>query len=329
MTASARRVTRVVSAAQLSEHPALAARKQAAGAGPDLRPAVPRRHSRPSPGRIAAWQAAAAAALAGSFHAWWLSAAAILLLTLIAAPARDGWLSTVVVRHLRLRARRRNPPKAHADIRTSAIGPLIVRADALILTLRLDDADVLDHDGVRPEPDGPRVECQVVRWTRPRPRAWLVLRACRDAEHPGDPALEAALKTARRRLRRNGSQVTTLTERDIAAVAMLAGSGPYDEKWPAVRFGSTVHIALLARAEDRASLRRLSEMAGEAAPHATAIVPGAPGTTALTGLLLAGSERHAERLQTLAPAAGVRLDRLDGRHGPAVIATLPMGAPLP
>ena len=55
----------------------------------------------------------------------------------------------------------------------------------------------------------------------------------------------------------------------------------------------------------------------------------ARGDGELTGVLRVATEAGARRLPLLAPGAGVRLERLDGRHGPAVAATLPIGGSLP
>jgi hypothetical protein len=52
---------------------------------------------------------------------------------------------------------------------------------------------------------------------------------------------------------------------------------------------------------------------------------GGPGVLRVAALSADAAERAVARITRLGAHLGVRLDRLDGRHGPAVLASLPIG----
>ena len=289
------------------------------------------RFPRPSAGRIACWQATAALGVLASGRAWWLTAAAVLALVPSAVPAGQTWLSEVAGRWLRLCSRSGSPLIAVADAYTADVGGepvgLLGRPDALVAVLHPGRADLgallggaLRH---RDDPAGPRCEVRVVACRRPLPRAWLVVRARRDADHAGDAELTPALAAALCRLRRGGLDLTPLSARELAVAARR---GPVREQWHAVHVGGATYIAFRLTAPGPAALHRLMLAAGDTG---MTVAVRARGDGGLTGALRVGTEAGARRLLLLAPGAGVHLERLDGRHGPAVAATLPIGGSLP
>lgn len=289
------------------------------------------RRTRPSVTRICCWQAAAALGLLTAGRAWWLTAVAALALAASAVPVGETWLSTVAARWLRLHLRGGSPLLPPVTALTAEVGGeqvgLVSRPDALIAVFRPGRADlgallgaVLRH---RDDPAGPRCEVRVVACRRPLPRAWLVVRVLRDADSAGDAELRPVLAAVLRRLRRGGLELAPLPAQDIAAAAEC---GPVRERWRAVRVGDTAHIAFRLAASGPAALQRLMLAAGDTG---LTVAVRARGDGGLTGVLRVGTEAAARRLPLLAPGAGLHLERLDGRHGPAVAATLPIGGSLP
>jgi hypothetical protein len=252
-----------------------------------------------------------------------------------AAPLRGTWLSTLLARWARLQIRRARAPHplpaaGTAEIDGERIG-VVSRPDALVAVLRAGRAEpaALIAAARAPHDDdtaGPRRELQVVRWRRPRPRTWLVVRVLRDADHADDAALRVPLGNVLRRLRRGGLDVTPLSADEInATTAALTAAGPVAEGWRARRSGPVSHIGLRLTAPGTAALQRLLLAAGDA--DLTFAVRAADH--GLAGVLLVSADTTADRLRSLAPGLGIRLERLDGRHGPAVTASLPIGGTLP
>ena len=289
-----------------------------------------RRRARPSVTRICWWQATVALGLLTTGRAWWLTAVAAAALTTSAVPVGEAWLSTVAVRWLRLRLRGGTSLLPATNAHTVDVGgeqvALVSRPDALVAVLRPGRAGLgallaaaLRH---RDDPAGPRCEVRVVACRRPLPRAWLVLRALRDVDSADDAELRPVLAAALRRLRRGGLELTPLSARDIAAAAQC---GPVRERWHAVRVGDTEHVAFRLAVPGPATLQRLMLAAGDTG---LTVAVRARGDGGLTGVLRVATEAGARRLPLLAPGADVHLERLDGRHGPAVAATLPIGGSL-
>jgi hypothetical protein len=288
---------------------------------------------RPSATRIVCWQAIAALSVAaGAGWTWWVTPAALLIGAPAAIPVRGVWLSTAASRWARLQVRRTRaarplPVAGTAEVGGEQVG-VVSLPDALVVVLRAGRADlaalVAAARAHRDDPVGPRCELRVVRCRRPVPRTWLVVRARRDADHPGDTPLRLLLANILRRLRRGGLDVTPLSPDEInATTAALTGTGPVREDWHAWRSGATHHIGLRVDAPGTAPLQRL--LLGDADVTVAVRARG----DRLTGVLLAGTGATADRLRTLAPGLGIHLERLDGRHGPAVCATLPIGGTLP
>lgn len=74
-------------------------------------------------------------------------------------------------------------------------------------------------------------------------------------------------------------------------------------------------------------LTQLAEASGVPTAMSLTLTGQDDGTVSFRGMLRATgkADELAERLQQIAHAAGAGLDRLDGEHGPAVLATLPLG----
>jgi hypothetical protein len=297
-------------------------------------PVPPWPRARPSAARIACWQAIAALGLlGGTAGAEWAVPTAVLAGATGAVPARGDWLSTLLARWIRLQLRRARatpaPPAAGtAEINGERIG-VVSRPDALVVVLRAARADLATLTGAaraHHDDDGPRCQLRVVRWHRPRPRAWLVIRAPRDADNAGDAALGVPLGNVLRRLRRSGLDLAPLSADEINATATaLTGTGGAREGWRAWRSGTVSHIGLRVTAPGAAALQWLL-LAARATDLTIAV---RAEEQRLTGVLLVSADTTADRLRTLAPGLGIRLERLDGRHGPAVIASLPIGGTLP
>jgi hypothetical protein len=127
-----------------------------------------------------------------------------------------------------------------------------------------------------------------------------------------------ALGNVLRRLRRRGLDLTPLTEPDLAA-----GTGR--EEWRGWRAGPVLHIALRLVAPGAVPLQRLLVAAGDADLSAAVRADG----DRVAGVLRVTADATAHRLLAVAPGLGLHLERLDGRHGPAIAATLPLGGELP
>jgi hypothetical protein len=288
---------------------------------------------RPSATRIACWQAIAALSIiGGAAWTWWAAPAVLLAGAPTAILVRGVWLSTAMSRWARLQVRRTRaarplPVAGTAEIGGEELG-VVSRPDALVVVLRAGRADLAALTAAsrahRDDPEGPRCELRIVRCRRPAPRTWLVARALRDADHVEDAPLRLLLANVLRRLRRGGLDVTPLSADEINdTTAALTGTGPVREDWHAWRSGTTHHIGLRVDAPGAPPLQRL--LLGDADVTVAVRAQG----DRLTGVLLAGSGTTADRLCTLAPGLGIHLERLDGRHGPAVTATLPIGGTLP
>lgn len=247
-----------------------------------------------------------------------------------------------------------------ARIRTVELGgapaAVVSRPEELVAVLRPDRATARDlarialAEALLPDADGaaPRLALRLVLHRGPRQeqlRGWLALRALRDVDAAADEALRVALGNASRRLlrrvRRTDLDLVPLTEAELlgtvpALTHVGAGRDVLRERWRNWRAGAITQVGLrlsgptVRRADRVAALDRLLA----AVPEVATTVVLAADTPELAGVLrLAANTPEAvdaavDRLAVLGPAFGVRLDRLDGRHGPAVAVSLLIGGDL-
>jgi type VII secretion protein EccE len=247
-----------------------------------------------------------------------------------------------------------------ARIGTAEIGGeqagIVSRPDELVAVLRPVQGDpdelvraalagALPPDG---DSDAPRLRLHLVLHRGPRqarPRAWLAVRVLRDVDAAEDTVLRVALGNAvrrlRRRLRRTGLDLTALPERELlATLTSLTHSGPgreaVREDWRYWQAGPIIQIGM--------RLSTLGSPPPERAPVLERLLADVPDVavtvavptegTELTGVLRVAAatpgaaEAAADQLTSLGPDLGVYLERLDGLHGPAVTASLPIGGKL-
>lgn len=309
---------------------------------------VPPRHSTPdqvatdtrrgadmSALRIAMWQVAVVLGFvavgrggAGGASA---GAAAVGLLAVSAVRVRGVWLSTLAWTWLGFVARRKSHPGPHLPLpRGSSIASdgVLVGAAGLTVVART-------GEGVFPEieadADGPELDLQLVLHRGPQqawPSAWLAVSVRRDADVASDEMLRVTLGNALRRLRRSGRRLTPLSAVDLRA--MLAGishAGPARERWRGWQSGPVTQVTLSFAAAPRTVLDRLLAEGRDTA-LTIAIRPAGDGVLRIAATSPGAADRATARLVTLCAHLGVRLHRLDGRHGPAVLASLPIGGTL-
>jgi len=238
-----------------------------------------------------------------------------------------------------------------ATLGTSEIGGiptgLLSRPGEVIALLRprtttSEFVDVAASNSLLPEqdPTTPEFDGQLVLHAGPQrdrpPRAWYAVRVRRDVSTFHDDELKTALTNAVRRTLRRLSRANlpadTLSEEDFqSTLAALAhtgsGRGAISEDWRFWRSGPVVQagyriLGLPGMGHGPVFGRLLSAAPG------TAITIGVTGST--TVLRIAATSAHAVdtaagELARLGTNFGLRLERLDGQHGFAVAATLPIG----
>jgi hypothetical protein len=190
------------------------------------------------------------------------------------------------------------------------------------------------------DPSMPEFGGQLVLHAGPQrdrpPRAWYAVRVRRDVSTFHDDELKMALANAVRRTLRRLSRANlpadALSEEDfqttLAALTHTGSDrGAISEDWRFWRAGPVAQagfrvIGLPGTGHGPVFGRLLSAAPG------TAITIGVAGAT--TVLRIAATSEHAVdtaagELQRLGTNLGLRLERLDGQHGFAVAATLPIG----
>ncbi|GAA0522850.1 hypothetical protein GCM10011581_38560 [Saccharopolyspora subtropica] len=190
----------------------------------------------------------------------------------------------------------------------------------------------------------PAIRLQLVLHRGPRQadqtRAWLAVRALRDPSFADDTELLAALnstvRTLHRTLRRAGMGIAALTEPEVlATLVALTHTGPgrgtireerrYWRAGPITQVG--VRLTGLGARPLRARLHTLYQLLDAAPGAARTIAITVPEHTAVLRVAAttdAAADAAAERLLRI-PARGMRLERMDNEHAPAVAASLPIG----
>ncbi|MFE9207272.1 type VII secretion protein EccE [Micromonospora sp. NPDC007230] len=194
----------------------------------------------------------------------------------------------------------------------------------------------------------PGPELRLVLHRGPRqaqPRAWLAVRVPRTVDAAEDETLHVvlgnAIRRVIRRLRRGGLDLAVLPDREVlATLTALTHAAPdrsvLREEWRYWRAGPVTQIVLRLSSADPASIARIDVLDRllAAVPEVAITVAVTADPVELTGMLRvaasspAAADAAAGLLAGLAPRLGIRLERMDGRHGPAVAASLPIGGNL-
>jgi hypothetical protein len=308
---------------------------------PTPAPADPASRKLPA-ARIAVWQAALVVGFAGigrgAAATVAAAVAAVVVLAVSAGRIRGEWLSALAAGYLSFVLRRRTRDTDWLPLpRGSVITPdgVIAGADGLTIVTRTARMEVphLEADA-----GGPELDLQFVAHLglgQERPRGWLAITARRSPETGSDEALRVALDNALRRLRKSERVAgrpggyAVLGAADLRTALMeLAHAGASRESWTNWRSGSVTQISLRARTTRPDALVGLLRGHGAAVTLATRARAGNEGVLRIAALSDDAAERAVARLTALGTPLGVRLDRLDGRHGPAVLASLPIGGSL-
>jgi hypothetical protein len=196
-----------------------------------------------------------------------------------------------------------------------------------------------------PEQD-PSMPCfggQLVLHTGPQrdrpPRAWFVIRVLRDVSTFRDDELKTALANAVRRTLRRLSRANLpadmLSEEDIqTALAALthtgSGRGSIREDWRFWRAGPVAQAGFRITGLSEQDCGPILERLLSAAPGTAITVAVTTGAGSAAALRIAATselavDTAARELDSLGTSIGLRLERLDGQHGSAVAATLPIG----
>ncbi|GAA2427860.1 hypothetical protein GCM10010191_45970 [Actinomadura vinacea] len=205
-------------------------------------------------------------------------------------------------------------------------------------------------DALLPEPEDsvPRLGLRLVLHRGPNqqvPRAWLAVRARRDVDFASDEAVAIPLGNAVRRIlrrtRRLGVTLCAVPEDELhTTLIALTHTGPgrhrLHEQWRYWHAGPITQLAMALSAHEdgpadrAAALHRLLTLE----PGVALTVAVAADTAGLSGMLRIAAttpelaDNAAARLAAHSKDLRIRLERLDGLHGPAVALTLPIGGEL-
>ncbi|MEV6964126.1 type VII secretion protein EccE [Hamadaea sp. NPDC051192] len=175
------------------------------------------------------------------------------------------------------------------------------------------------------------------------PRTWIALEARRTVDVHRDPdvhrVLSNAVRRVLRRLRQEGLPARVLVEHEVlstlAALAHVnAGRGQIRETWRHWRSGPITQITF--RIGDATALvDQLPVLAPGVAVTLAVTAHRRPGraeavteaVVRLAALDHGAVEKAAVEFERIAGERGVEVERLDGRHGKGVAATLPIGGP--
>ncbi|WP_431923788.1 hypothetical protein [Amycolatopsis tucumanensis] len=292
-----------------------------------------------------------------------LTTAAILLVW-TAGRADGRWLSDEVLLRARLLRRRRRVARGGdllghlapgARIRTAEVAGVpagvISREEELLAVLRPSGGDpgafarlTLSGALVSGSGTAPVIRLQLVLHRGPRQtdqtRAWLAVRAVREPGLATDDelltALTGAVRRTHRELRAAGLGAVALTEQELrAALAALTHTGPGRDRvaeerrcWragPVTQIG--VRVTGLGARPPRARIHALHQLLAAvpgAARTVAVTVPGHDAVVRVAATTDAAADSAVARL-LWAPPPGLRLERMDNQHGPAVAASLPIG----
>jgi hypothetical protein len=285
-------------------------------------------HPRLSILRIAVWQVGAVfggvAVLRGSV---WLGALAVVTLVAGAGRLRGEWLSTVGGRRLGYVCRRRVFEGEHlplpADSTLTSTG-VLVWAEGMTVVARTSE---IGFPQLTADSGGPQLDLQWVGHLGPRqarrPSAWLAITVRRDPDFPSDEQLRVAMDNVLRRVRKD---FAVLSGREVRAVLTGIGhAGPSRETWRHWRSGAVTQITF--RVSGTVAVEQVLR-AGEDASVTVALWPDGDGIIRVAAPDADAAERAARRITGDKNRINVNAERLDGRHGLAVLASLPIGGKL-
>ncbi len=194
------------------------------------------------------------------------------------------------------------------------------------------------------ESAAPAVRWQLVLHRGPQAtdptRAWLAVRALREPNFAEDAELLAALTNTVRRLHRRlrgaDLRVTALSEQEVLATLVALshagpGRGAIREDRQHWRAGQVTQVGLRLLGLGARSLparmhtlhRMLAAVPGTACTVAVT-VPEYAAVLRVAAITDAAVDAAVERLLRM-PVPGIRLERMDNQHAPAVAASLPIG----
>jgi hypothetical protein len=271
----------------------------------------------------------------------WLGAPAVVTLVAGAGRLRDEWLSTVGGRWLGYLSRRRVFEGEHlplpADSTLTSTG-VLVRAEGMTVVAR---TSKIGFPQLGADSGGPELDLQWVGHLGPRqarrPSAWLAITVRRDPDFATDEQLRVAMSNVLRRVRKD---FVVLSGREIRAVLTgIAHAGPSRETWRHWRSGAITQITF--RVTGTVAVEQVLR-AGEDASVTVALWPDGDGIIRVAAPDADAAERAARRITGDKSGItgdksritrdkcriNVNAERLDGRHGLAVLASLPIGGKL-
>lgn len=309
-----------------------AARVQAASTSPEV-PLL----------RVVCWQlalvTAGLAVVAGLERHWpatiTLGAAGALVASLSALRIRGRWLSTALMVRMRYLSRTRehdvgDDPAAllsllapGARLHSAEFGAVLSHPTEMVALLRPHEVVTVGTVVLHASPG------------RAEPvRTWLALRAARDVDSHTDEELTAVLantvRRTRRQLARDGIATDLLSEKDVLDMLVAlthtgSGRGEITEHWRYWRTGPVIQACFRVRGTtNHQTMHRLLSAAPDVAITAAVSADG-HAMLRIASITLATTNDAATELSYLGRRLGVRLERLDGGHAPAVAATLPIG----
>jgi hypothetical protein len=285
--------------------------------------------------RIAAWQVAVVLGFMAVGRSWVVGVgagvAAVVLLAVSAVRVRGVWLSSLAWTWMGFVARRKRYPGEHLPLPRGcsvASDGVLVGAEGLTAVARTKEGAFPD---IGTDADGPELDMQLVLHRGPRqawPSVWLAVSVRRDADATPDEMLRVALGNVLRRLRKSGRDITPLSAADLrATLAGVAHAGPSRERWRGWSSGPITQVTLSFAAARRTALDRLLAEGRDVA-LTIAFRPAGDGVLRIAATSPGAADRAVARFVALGAHLDVRLYRLDGQHGPAVLASLPIGGTL-
>ena len=196
-----------------------------------------------------------------------------------------------------------------------------------------------------PDPEAPRLESHLLLHRGPGQvsiRVWLTVGVLRDVDAADDVALLVPLGDAVRRIvrvaRRDGVPLSALTEEEVLmALGALTHTGPgrgtLRETWRCWQAGRVTQVGmrLSSAGTPRTGRVEVLERLLASVPDVAVTVAVATAGRHVSGVLRiaatgqGAADCAADRLTSLGADLGVELQRMDGLHGPAVAASLPIG----
>jgi hypothetical protein len=151
---------------------------------------------------------------------------------------------------------------------------------------------------------------------------WVAVGARGGGGPATDEELRRVLDNAVRRVAPEGGWLGAAELRET--LAMVSKGGPSRESWRCWHSGPFDQVTLGFWTASAAGVECLLREGGDAAVT-VAVGPGGGGVLRVAATSPGVAERAVRRIVAAGARSGTRLRRLDGRHGPSVLATLPIG----